>query len=176
MTKLQRIKNIFSGLFSLAFSLLILWDHEDGFELIMLVLGFSMLIRSINSLVYYFTMARHMVGGKYSLYLGIIMFDFGVFTLAMSDIPRIYIVFYLMACHAFSGVIDIMRGLEAKSYETPWKLNTTHGIVSILTAIICCIFIKSKLILVYIYAAGLIYSSFTRIISSFRRSAIVYIP
>lgn len=175
MTKLQRIKSFFSGLISLAFSILILWDHDKGFELIMVVLGFSMVIRGIHSLVYYFTMARYMVGGKYSLYLGIIMFDFGVFTLAMSDIPRIYIVLYLMACNAFSGVIDIMRGLEARSYEGSWKLNTAHGIVNIIIAIACCVFISSKRILVYIYAAGLIYSSIIRIINAFRRSAIVYI-
>ena len=134
-----------------------------------------MVIYGIRSLVYYFTMARHMVGGKYSLYLGVIALDFGMFTLAMSDIPRLYIAIYLMFCHAFSGVIDIMRGLEARSYEGSWKLTTTHGLVSVFIAIACCVFIRSNMILVYIYAAGLMYSSCIRIITAFRRSAIVYI-
>lgn len=175
MTKWQRIKSVFLGLISLVFSIVLILDHNIGFPLIMIVFGVSMVIYGVYSLVYYFMLARHMVGGKYPLYIGIIMLDFGMFSLTIFDKSRMYVILYLIVCNVFSGVVDILRAHEARSYQGAWKLKLARGIVSVLTAIACCVFIKSDSILVYIYAAGLISSSCTRIITAFRRSAIVYI-
>ena len=56
-----------------------------------------------------------------------------------------------------------------------WRLRLLHGVVDLLQALLCLIFIGSVQLAVYIYVAGLIYSAIFRIITAFRRTAIVYI-
>ena len=179
MTKLQRFESILSGLAIILASLLIFWlpDPEYGILVVVLILIFSLLFSGLRCLVYYLTMARHMVGGKAMLYVGILRLDLVAFTLTLTDVPRIYVVLYVLSYHAFSGVVGILRGLEAKKLEAPsWRLKTLTGVVNILIAAACGIFIHSGKLVIWLYCAGLLYSGCVRIVSAFRRSAIVYIP
>ena len=172
----QRFINVFTGLLTIALGIYLILDPADGFTVVATILSFSLSVCGIRYLVYYFTMARHMVGGKLMLYVSIIALDLGIFTASLLDTPNFYIILYLIGMHAFSGVIDILRGLEARSYGgASWKLSIAHGAVSILIAIACVVFLRSVNVLVYIYAAGLIYSALMRIAAAFRRTAIIYI-
>ena len=66
--------------------------------------------------------------------------------------------------------------LEARRYEAQhWRLKLINGIVNILLALSCLIFIRSMRVAVYVYCIGLCYSACMRIISAFRKNAIVYI-
>ena len=168
----QRFINVFTGLLTIALGIYLILDPADGFTVVATILSFSLSVCGIRYLVYYFTMARHMVGGKLILYVSIIALDLGIFTASLLDTPNFYIILYLIGMHAFSGVIDILRGLEARSYGgASWKLSIAHGAVSILIAIACVVFLRSVNVLVYIYAAGLIYSALMRIAAAFRRTA-----
>ena len=149
---------------------------EGGCLYIMLFLAASLILRGISELIYYFTMAKYMVGGKLILFIGAVFFDFGIFTLSLSDESKLFVLAYLLGFHAFAGLVNVLRALEAKRYKsTSWRINMAQGVASILTALICMIFYRNETLLVYCYCAGMIYSAALRIYSAFRRTAVVYI-
>lgn len=172
----QRIVGIITGLVMIALSVLMVVNTELGLGAAAAILSISLSLYGLRCLLYYFSMARHMVGGKLLLYVGIIAMDLGAFTAMLGQTPRGYIILYLLGAHVFAGAVDILRGREAKSYGgSSWKLHIVHGAVNILVALACLVFLKSSNVIVWIYAAGLLYSALVRIASALRRSAIVYI-
>ena len=176
MSKVQKFRSILIGILTILGSVILIAFPDQGFIITAAILSVSLFIYGIRKLIEYCTMARHMVGGRIILYLSIILLDFGMFTMTLTKIPKIYIVLYLLAIYAFSGVIDILRSLEAKKYQNPsWRLNLISGIINIVVAILCVVFIGSTRAIVYLYCAGLIYSAIVRIITAFRKTAIVYI-
>lgn len=176
MSSGQRIKNILIGVLIILGAVILIAFPEDGLTITAAILSISLFIYGIRKLIYYFTMARHMVGGRIILYLGIIMLDFGMFAMMMTQIPRIYIVIYLVVIYAFDGVIDILRSLEAKKYQASgWQFRLITGIIGIIFAILCIVFINSARVIVYLYSAALIYAAVVKIVTAFRKTAIVYI-
>ena len=178
MTKVQRIKRILAGLLMLACSVLIFTEPELGLYIVALILCVSMLVSGVKDLLFYFTMARHMVGGKAMLYRGIIILDLGIFTLSMVDDPSLYIMLYLLIIHAFSGVMDIMRALEVRRYGAPWRRSLINGVVNLTIAVLSVVvvlFLHSNDDLVFLYGVCLFYSGCVQLASAFRKTAIVYI-
>ena len=188
MSKFQRFQNIVIGLSMLISAAILILLPEGGCLYIMLFLAASLILRGISELIYYFTMARYMVGGKLILFIGAVFFDFGIFTLSLSDESKLFVLAYLLGesklfvlayllgFHAFAGLVNVLRALEAKRYKsTSWRLNMAQGVASILTVVICMIFSRNEILLVYCYCAGMIYSAALRIYSAFRRTAVVYI-
>lgn len=176
MSKLRRISSFLAGILMLVCALILMFAPEIGYPMVVLILSFSLLVFGIKSFLYYFTMARHMVGGKASLYTGIILFDMGMFTVMLANIPPVYIIIYLAAVKLFAGGIDILSAIDSKHSGSPsWKMKLAAGIVNILIAAACVIFGQNQTIIVYIYGSGLIYSAVRRLISAFRKTAIVYI-
>ena len=177
MSSAQRIKNILIGIAMIIFGIIMLSVGDKGFIVLLLVLGISLMVYGIGNLIYYFRMARHMVGGNLILYLGIITLDIGAFTISVYTISKNYVFTYLLITLCFSGVVLLLRGLESKSVGAPmWKWKVAEGIALLLAAIICFAFLKNETIAVYAFAIGLFYSAIVRIVSSFRRTAMVYIP
>ena len=128
MTSMQRAKKILAGLIMLLCSGGMFYDPENGLYIVALLLSGSLIAYGIRCLSLYIFMARHMVGGKAILYRGIIILDLGVFTLSMVDNPKFYVIFYLLGIHAFAGVLDIMRTLEARRYGAPsWRRSLLDG-------------------------------------------------
>ena len=176
MSKFQRVQNIVIGLSMLISAAVLILLPEGGCLYIMLFLAASLILRGISELIYYFTMAKYMVGGKLILFIGAVFFDFGFFTLSLSDESKLFVLAYLLGFHAFAGLVNVLRALEAKRYKsTSWRINMAQGVASILTALICMIFYRNETLLVYCYCAGMIYSAALRIYSAFRRTAVVYI-
>ena len=177
MTVFQRIRSILFALLMLfSAAVIIVMPADAALILILLILAFGLAIKGIKDISFYFVMARHMVGGKIILYQGVIVLNFALLTLSFSDIPKIFIMMYLIGIHAFSGVIEVLRAMEArKTVEGPWKLKFSHGAINLALAAACLIFIGYLNISVLIYSAGLIYSAVIRIISSFRKTAFVLI-
>lgn len=172
----QRIKNILIGIAIILGALILIAFPEDGIIITASILSLSLFIYGIKTLIYYVTMARHMVGGRIMLYLAVVVLDLGMFTMMLTNIPKIYIVLYLVVVYAFAGVVSILRALEAKRYQAPmWKLSPISGIINVVIAILCIIFMRSTNMIVYLYCAGLIYSAIVRIVTAFRETAIVYI-
>lgn len=178
MTRRRRILNIITGLVTLLVGILLFIDTVDGLKVVAFILSLTFTLRGLRTLIYYFSMARYMVGGKMMLYIGMIFLDLGILTTAMDNNPGIYIVLYLMVIHIFSGLIDILRGIENRRLKAPWAFNIVYGVSNISIAAVVLIggfFMHSVTAVVYIYAAGLIYTAFIRIAGAFRKQAIVYI-
>ena len=177
MTTFQRIRSVLAGLLMILLALLLFLDPEDNFALVAVILSLSLSFRGLRTLFFYFTMARHMVGGKAMLYVGIIILDAGLLTSSMLNTSQLYVMLYLLGIHAFSGAIDILRGLESKRLAAgSWHLKVAHGVVNIAIAVISVIFIRSPATLAYLYALGLFSSALIRIVTAFRKTAVVYIP
>lgn len=178
MTTIQRLKEILVGIMMIFMSLYMLHEPRRGFRLIILVFSFTLLITGIRSILYYIEMGRHMVDGRTALYKGVILADLSSLGLMLNNFSTLYIVLYLVGIHAFSGAVDVYGAVQAKKLDTPWKGKLLEGLVGLAVAVLCLYngFIrKDKDSVVYIYAAGLLYSAVSKIIAAFRRTAIVYI-
>ena len=152
MTSMKRVQKVLLALLMLLCACFLVADPEDGFTVVALIVSISLTAYGIRTLFYYFTMARHMVGGKSILFIGIILTDLGVFSLTTADDPKLFLVVYLLGVHAFSGAMGVLRALEAKR-----------------------LLLRSTASLSYIYAATLFYSACVQLVSAFRKTAIVYI-
>ena len=172
----QRIKNVLIGILTILGAVILIAFPEEGIIITASILSLSLFVYGIKTLIYYITMTRHMVGGRIMLYLAVVVLDLGMFTMMLTNIPKMYIALYLVVVYAFSGAIDILRALEAKKYQAPsWRFSLISGIINVVIAILCIVFIGSTNMIVYLYSAGLIYSAIARIITAFRKTAIVYI-
>ena len=179
MTKGRRFLNIIGGLVMLAMgALMIVWP-ERGIIAAAVLISMSYTLRGFNTMLYYFTMARNMVGGRRSLFTGMFYLDIGILTSALTMGATRYLALYLAVMHAFLGVVGILRSREEKTANSPgWKWTVMNSAVNIAIAI--CVIIggiayASVRVVVYIYAAGVIYEAIARIAGAFRRTAIVYI-
>lgn len=178
MTIFQRFKGALAGLGIIILGIIMIIGGESSIEVIIDILGLFLLFTGIRYLIYYFKTGRFVVGGRMILYIGIILFDFGLFTITLNDEPVVIVVVYLIAFYAFAGLVDILRAFEAKKQEGPWKAKLLLGIIEVAVAGLSLYFglvLRSPSDVVFVYGCGLVISGIMRIANSFRRTAIVYI-
>lgn len=179
MSRFGRIMNVIAALFMIAIAVLMfLLDAIHGLKLVLLVIQAGMTLRGLQAIVYYFSMARHMVGGKNVLFRGMIFLDLGILASTLFEHPAIYTLIYISLLHVFTGAVSVLRANESRKIGTSWRLKMAYGITYILLAVIvvtCGIAFGRLRIAVWVYSIGLIYSSILRIASSFRQTEIVYI-
>ena len=179
MSRFGRILNTIAALFMIAIAVIMFFlDAIHGLKLVMIVIQMGMTLRGMQAIVYYFSMARHMVGGKNVLFRGMIFLDLGVLAGTIFEHPVVYILIYISLLHIFTGTVSALRANESRRIGTSWRLKMAYGITNILLAlivVICCIAFGRLRIAVWVYSIVLIYSSVLRIISSFRQNEIVYI-
>ena len=176
MRKLTRVKNLIIGLAMIVVALVLFQWPKFGTPMIMLIPGFGLLAYGIYSLVFYATMAVHMVGGKSIFYRGILLLDLGVFMLAAYRGAEKLIFLYLMVLLLASGGIDLVRALDFRKQGAAWKTRAFFGIVSILILIAGFVYRKNPDTMVYIFCLALLSSALNRIITAFRKTAVIYIP
>lgn len=179
MSYFQRILSALRGVLTILLAVILFFAPKESYELIAIILSFSLMIYGFKMLWYYFSMARHMVGGKNHLYQAVIVLDVALVTLSIATMSEVVIIAYLLFIFAFTGFIDVMRAMESKKLgASKWRFKMTVGILHILFAIILLIvgIILHQLdIMVYGYCISLVFSGATRIANAFRRTAIVYI-
>ena len=179
MTVIQRAVKIIGALLTAGVAATILRLGENGFLLASVLLNASLILFGLRNILYYFRMARHTVDGRTILYIGVIALNLGVLTISVTEHQGAYVVAYLLGAYAFSGVLDILRAREARSFESPaWKWNLAEGIANIAFASVAVVFgffLGNMWGLTVIYSIGLFYSAFLKLISSFRNTAIIYI-
>ena len=176
MRKATRIKNLVIALIMIAFAIILLTIPQFGPLLTILVLGAGMIISGIRSLIYYFTMAKNMVDGKKVLYRSIFILDVGAFLMAGYNGSEQLILLYLMGLLAISGGMDLIRALELKKEGAPWKRRLASGLIAMILLIAALFSMSDPQLVVYIFCIGLFYSAVVRIISIFRKPAVIYIP
>ncbi|MCQ2401630.1 MAG: hypothetical protein MJ059_06880 [Lachnospiraceae bacterium] len=175
MTTVKRIENILIGLLMIFAAVAIIIRPDEGYAFVVGILGLSLLVIGIKTLVYYFAMAIHMVGGKMILYEGIILTDLGLFSSSLATLPKAYVMIYLVLYNLIEGGINVMSAMESKKQGAPWKKKMGEGLLNIAFAILCIAMGGSVNIMVEVYAAGMIISAISRIAKAFRKTAIVYI-
>lgn len=175
MSKVQRVKNLITGIIMIICAAVMVLAPEFGYSMVVAILSVSMFLVGIRSLLYYFFMARHMVGGQIMLYKGIILFDLGMLSMMLTSLPKVYVIIYLAAVNLLSGGMDMLGAIDARRMGGSWRLKFAAGLVSIVIALGCIAFAGNTEVMVCFYCIGLVYSAVLRIISSFRRTAIVYV-
>lgn len=178
MTKINRIKNILFALVVIVFCVITISIPSISYILVLLSLCLTLFLFGMKKVIYYFTMARHMVGGESQLFIGVIVVDLAVFATTLADIPKIYIAIYIAIVFLFSGFVSILRAFEEKKNKAGWKGNFITGIIKALLgifSIIAGIVFKTETVVVYIYCFDLMYNVVLRLISSFKKTAIIYI-
>lgn len=177
MTKWQRLKSVFGGVFALIAVPFLMLDPELGCALIVVILGASAALKGLRMLLYYFSMARHMVGGKSILYQGIIILDFGLFTIGFARIPGQYIMVYLLLGHLFYGLVGVLRAMEIRKKNMgSWRLKLISGAGDIALGLLCLVQINSVRTMVAVYCLGVLWAAAGRIVAAFRRTAVAYVP
>ena len=176
MSKLRRVWNIISAIILMLSGIVLIVVPDAGMTIIAFGLSVFLIARGLKFIIYYFSMARLMVGGKSMLLIGVFLFDFGIFTLTVLNYPRLIVIIYLLGGHIFNGIVNIVKSIrEKKEKAGSWKRDLAEGLVHVILASICIIYIGNIEVLVIIYSLGLFYSALTRISAALRRTAIVYI-
>ena len=176
MTLLNRFKIVSFGIIQFFLGIIMLAYPDHGYRVVLLIIGLYLMITGYQNLFYYFSMARFMVDGRIILVKSVILLDFGFLACSLTDVPRIYILIYLMVMHTFTGIVEILRSLEEKQYGSKsWRLKLIHGIINLSIVILCIVFIANNNTVVIIFSTGLIYSSIIRIITGFRKSSFLYV-
>lgn len=175
MTRVQRIRSFISGLIMIFSAFLLIYFRTNAYRVILTLVAFSFLMSGIGSLHYYFTMARFMVGGKLSLYKGAILVDFAILTTTLDDVPRIYILLYLIVINAFTGFVEVFDAWQSFKVRSAWKLKLCNGLINLFLVLICLLFIKHTNTAVYIYGCSIIYAGLYKIAAAFRKTTFVYI-
>lgn len=175
MTAAKRFLNVLSSLVTLLCSVIMLLFPDEGYAFVILFLDISLILYGLRMLVYYFTMARFMVGGIATFYKSIFAIDLGLFVFNLDQVPQKYAMLYLLFGLAFSGAVDILRSFESRRLKTSWRLHISYGVVKLGTAIVCLFFLNSVRLLTLVYCIGLIHSAILSFFNSFRRTAIVYV-
>lgn len=178
MSLLDKIENVVFGLIMVYFGVSLLFSPEDYF-VIVLILFAMMAWKGIKTLFFYFSMAKYMVGGQLMLFKGVMYVDVALFTLSFvfsKGGSSIYILLYLIAYYAFTGVVDVLRAFEAKGGGArDWGLKFGLGMLSIIVSITCIVFFNNMNVAVMVYSVGLIISALFKIFGIFKKTEIVYI-
>ena len=179
MSKIQRFNSFAVGLLMVFYGFVLYWAAFISVNIICMVSSVALLVVGIKNLYYYVTMARHMVGGKYSLFYGFILMDLGIFASMINSLPRIYIMLYLLVIHTFYGATDVMVALQAKKLKSSsWRLKMITGLGNITVGILAMYFGFTEVTIykvIYIYALGMAYTGVMKMANAFRRTAVPYI-
>ena len=179
MTKFKSLTTILSGIVMILVGILvILTAYQDGLKVVLVIIQFGMTVRGIRTLYYYLSMAKYMVGGRNVLYRSLILLDLGIVAGSLYDHPVVFAVVYIALLHIFSGAVSVLRANESRQHGAHWRFKMAYGVTQLLMAIAVLVtgaVMKQPIVTAYIYGFGLMYSALLRIISAFRRTAIVYI-
>ena len=176
MSRTRRVFNFITGLFVILGGSLMVITPRDGYYVVVFFLSIYLIIYGLRQLILYIRLARFMVGGKLMLVRGVMILDFGYLSLSLADVPRGYVLVYLLAINAFSGIVGIMRALEARRYSgRSWRRRFFLGVANIIIAIACLFIVRSLDVVCIIYGLGLISSGIVRISLAFKSNRDIYI-
>lgn len=175
MSGIKRILNILTALLMIACAALMLYDMKDGYLIAINILEMALLVFGLQQIIYYFSMARRMVGGLTIFFKGIFLMDAGFFAICLDSMPRVFTMVYLLVVFGAAGAIGMLRALEMKNINARWKLKFASGVFEVLIALSCVLFINSDMLFSCAFAAGTLYLAAERIVTAFQKTAIVYV-
>lgn len=177
MNGFERIKLLFMGLLTTIIGVVLMMIRSDvSLNFVVLFFCIAFIISGIRYLVFFFQMSRHMIGGINQLIAGVLLIDMGLVASMVSGKPNIYVALYLIAINLFTGIVSTYRAtLARKRGDRNWGFRFVRGMLCILLAIGCIIFIKSDEYLISLYSFSLIVSGVMGMVEAFRPTDVVYI-
>ena len=176
MSNAKRVWKVLTGIITILCCVLMIQHPDDGFYIVVLILDITLLLYGLRLLIYYFRLARYMVGGIMTLYKSIIVIDFGLFIFGLSTTPQKYVMLYLIISFVFYGAVDIIDAAGARKLgAASWKYQMFYGLVKVVIGIVCIFYLDNMRSATLVYCIGLIHSALSDIVSAFRKTAIVYI-
>ena len=176
MTVIDRIKRVIGGLVMIVFSLSYALYPKESLPAVSFLLSLGLLFTGIRMIFFYLTLARHMTGGLNILFRGMLLLDLGLFSVKLPELPLMYVMFYLAGINAFSGIATVLQVRDAVRLGSPsWRLKLLFGILNIVTALLCILFLNSASLAVLTYSIGVFNSGVILIIQAFRKTASIYI-
>ena len=175
MGGVKRILNIAMAVVMACCAFWVFFDRENGYLLVVTILEIGLLVLGIQQLVYYFTMARHMVDGLKVFYKGVLLVDAGIFAICLGSLPRTFAMVYLLAAFGAAGGIGIVRSFEMKGLGAKWKPKFASGVIEVLIALACVVFVNSNAVFSCVFAVGLLYLAVEKVATAFQKTAIVYV-
>ncbi|MBR4457178.1 MAG: hypothetical protein IKS32_13325 [Solobacterium sp.] len=194
MTQWQKLKTILFALLEILLAGVIILLRDKDFStlnipgaerltrgvvsyyLILTVFVIVMLIYGIRLIVFYFTMARFMTGGRGMLYRGILYTDLALYTLSLNSVPVNYIMIYLIAILVFAGAINLFQAYDILKLDGFWQFKALQGIVTICFAYYGFTHLHQPMVLADICAVTLIYDALMQIAGVFTPTRIITIP
>lgn len=176
MNKLQKIMTILKSLLMIVVGLITMLVPERSYVIVAIIIGVVITLAGIKNIIYYFTSAKHMVGGGKIIINGIILLDFGL--LSFFILMRSYIIamLYLIGILMVLGAIDIVRSLEnKKNGNSLWILRFVKGLLCLGIGVICMIFIKDSELALFLFGVGWVISGIEGFISLFHKNAVLYV-
>lgn len=175
MSLVKKILTLITSLLMVLVAIGLVIEQEIGYYAMLLILIGVLAVKAVQSVWYYFSMARHMVGGLFYFYQAVLFVDLTLTAPLLLVAPRWIVALYLNGVIAFSGVIDILRATDQKKMQWPqWKLRMVLGISKILFAVIAMIVMRSPEMLTRIYSFVLVYTAIIRVMNVYRSKNIVY--
>ena len=165
MSTLQRIEYSLAGLVRILFGIFMIYKPFESYVPIARILVAGLVLLGLRNLLYYVLMARHMVGGKMILFIGMLFMDFGIFSYSLVERPKLFLISYL-----------IVKAVVEKRNLTPtWRRDCMQGILHLLIMAAAIRYFSSIRRLVILFCAGIIYSGTIHITAALRSTAVVYI-
>ena len=176
MSKGRRVLTVVVALLGILGAVILMTIPDYAYEVLELGISLTLVYNGVRYIIYYITNAQHMVGGKWFLLIGIIMFDMGVFATAIYDRTQKITLIYIICAQLVAAVLSLIRAAgDMKDKNLSWKFHLAQGIGSSIQVILCLIFINSAMIPLYLYCIYAIYTAILMIISAFKKTAIVYV-
>lgn len=177
MTRFQKIESLLIGLFMIAYVCLIIYLYNafPDMAIIAILYGLTavMAYNAVKRLIYYFTMARHMVGGRGVMYRGILYLDLAGFILTLQFLPTTYMMIYLVFLLGFRGAIDIFGAVDSHRIGAHWKLKFINGAIALFFCFYALFVLQNRTAVVYIYCLSLLSDAIIRIFNSLRVDPVV---
>ena len=175
MSRLRRIVSLLIGIIYAIFGVLMLTYPQVGNILAIFALLAGLVIVGVKNLVYYIRLARFKTGGITVFFKALFFIDLGVFTLTVNNVPREFIMLYVIIYILVSGVIAILRAGEMRKAGASWKFKMTMGIIQAGMGVVCMFVSNSYELMSLIVGITLLFSAGERLVNAFRRSAIMYV-
>ena len=176
MSKLERILNLGLAAFMVYLSILVFSSPLFGYMLILCVIQVALLLRGIGNLVYYFRMTRYMVGGKLLFYKGVLLIDMGIFSSMLLMVPTYYILLYMLAGILIAGAVTLLHAFESRQYGSrQWKSRMVIGLIHVAACGIGLVYIRNLSLLMWIYGLDILVMALERVLTAFKRTAVIYV-
>lgn len=169
---MRRFLNILLALLTIACAVIILFVPDEGVNIALGIFAILLFVYSIRTFIYYFSLARHMVGGQIILFIAVFTLCVTLFALNIQRAPDSAVSTILVVILIAAGVVDLLRAREAKKGGAPsWKFNMVNAIIEIVLAVLCQVFnATDPEVTSYVFAITMFYSGISRIVASFRRT------